>query len=280
MIERGEVSALMRATGRAIKTAVDAIAVEFRAELAKVRAELAAIPSGPPGPRGERGLQGEVGPRGEQGERGSQGIQGERGLRGEQGRQGDTGADGQKGERGEKGDQGIQGLQGIPGPEGRPGENGRDGRDAMPIPGPAGAQGIQGERGESVVGPQGERGLPGKDAPIPEWEAEQSSDDPCVIKFRVNSNPGGIADSKSTREFTFRFPLMTDAGVYRANTDYRQGNVVSHQGSGWICQKDTRSAPGKSDDWRLFVKRGNDGAEGKPGAEGKQGPPGQDLRYK
>jgi hypothetical protein len=42
------------------------------------------------------------------------------------------------------------------------------------------------------------------------------------------------------------------------------GDAVSHGGSLFIAQGDTNAKPGKSDDWRLAVKRGADGRDWRP----------------
>lgn len=44
---------------------------------------------------------------------------------------------------------------------------------------------------------------------------------------------------------------------------YEQGDGVTFAGSFWIAQKDTSSKPGESSDWRLAVKRGQDGRDGR-----------------
>jgi arginine/lysine/ornithine decarboxylase len=52
---------------------------------------------------------------------------------------------------------------------------------------------------------------------------------------------------------------------------YHEGNLVTHDGSMWHCNRDTDSKPGTSDAWTLCVKRGRDGKDGKNGADGKDG---------
>jgi hypothetical protein len=60
-------------------------------------------------------------------------------------------------------------------------------------------------------------------------------------------------------------PGLQYAGRWGVDTTTgRKGDVVSHSGSGWVCITDTTTAaPGTSDAWRLFVKRGNDGKDAK-----------------
>lgn len=59
-------------------------------------------------------------------------------------------------------------------------------------------------------------------------------------------------------------PSMQHRGVWRADTQYQQGDVVSHGGSGWVCKTACQSQkPGEAPrHWRLFVKRGRDGKGG------------------
>lgn len=46
---------------------------------------------------------------------------------------------------------------------------------------------------------------------------------------------------------------------HQVNRKYEMGDVVTHDGSMWVALRDTAGAPGKSPDWRLAVKRGQDG---------------------
>lgn len=47
--------------------------------------------------------------------------------------------------------------------------------------------------------------------------------------------------------------------VYLTGSSYEMGDVVTYDGSMWVALRDTSAAPGKSPDWRLAVKRGQDG---------------------
>ncbi len=47
--------------------------------------------------------------------------------------------------------------------------------------------------------------------------------------------------------------------VYQPNRQYEMGDVVTNDGSMWVAIRDTDGHPGKSPDWRLAVKRGQDG---------------------
>src|SRR5580765_1441734 len=57
--------------------------------------------------------------------------------------------------------------------------------------------------------------------------------------------------------------IVLDAGVWKDGTAYSQGDGVTWAGSFWIAQADTGAKPGDSEDWRLAVKRGRDGKDGK-----------------
>lgn len=54
-------------------------------------------------------------------------------------------------------------------------------------------------------------------------------------------------------------PSMQHRGVWRADTQYQQGDVVSHGGSGWISKALNKAQkPGETRLWTLFVKKGRD----------------------
>lgn len=62
-------------------------------------------------------------------------------------------------------------------------------------------------------------------------------------------------------------PSLCYRGVWDASTVYREGDVVSHGGSAWHCQVEaTGVKPDESNGvaWRLMVKRGQNGRDGRP----------------
>jgi len=66
------------------------------------------------------------------------------------------------------------------------------------------------------------------------------------------------------KEFRVDLPVVIDRGVYKAESDYQRGDAVTWGGSLWIAQKDSpESKPGMGDGWRLAVKKGRDGKDGK-----------------
>jgi hypothetical protein len=58
--------------------------------------------------------------------------------------------------------------------------------------------------------------------------------------------------------------IVLDAGVWKEGDAYSRGDGVTLGGSFFIAQTDTSAKPGKSDEWRLAVKRGNDGRDFRP----------------
>jgi hypothetical protein len=57
-------------------------------------------------------------------------------------------------------------------------------------------------------------------------------------------------------------PVLEYRGVWKADEDYRPGDLVTHGGSLHYCWAPVRgSRPGESDSWQLCVKRGADGRD-------------------
>lgn len=53
--------------------------------------------------------------------------------------------------------------------------------------------------------------------------------------------------------------VMQYCEIHETGRKYEIGDVVTHDGAMWVAVRDTMGAPGKSPDWRLAVKRGQDG---------------------
>ena len=66
-----------------------------------------------------------------------------------------------------------------------------------------------------------------------------------------------------TQNVDVDFPVMIDRGVYSDGEKYLHCDVVTHNGSMFIAQRDTTDRPETSDAWRLAVKRGRDGKDAK-----------------
>jgi hypothetical protein len=61
-------------------------------------------------------------------------------------------------------------------------------------------------------------------------------------------------------ERTFRFPSMQYRDVWKEGESYDVNDVVTWDGSMWICRKPTKGKPGQyNKEWRLAVKRGRNG---------------------
>jgi hypothetical protein len=128
------------------------------------------------------------------------------------------------------------GLDGAPGRDGRDGVAGQPGRD----------------------GEDGQPGVDGKDGlGFDELAAEFDGERTLTLRFQRGAQ---------VRQFAMRLPIVLDRGVWHPG-DYLKGDGVTHQGSFFIAQRDTPDKPETSDAWRLAVKRGRDGKDGKLMAE-------------
>ena len=122
----------------------------------------------------------------------------------------------------------------------------------------------------SVLVPPGRDGLPGR----PGSAGEDGRDGAGIIDIRCE--PVGKRDHEIVVRLTdgtemktpLRFEgMVVDSDVHRPGEAYEKGDAVTHGGSYWIARKDTRTTPGKSEDWRLAVKRGRDGKDAAEGTE-------------
>lgn len=254
---------------------------------------------GAPGPQGEKGSPGERGEKGEVGERGEKGEAGQPGPQGEKGEVGAPGDRGEKGDAGEKGADGIAGERGEPGPAGPVGERGAaglDGKDGAP-----GARGEKGDKG--VDGKNGVDGLAirpeiGIDTTRSYREGIWASYRGGLVRAMRDTHPlegltlegagwavmvDGLAGievaqfgerafdvsilrtSGAKEAAHFSMPVMIHRGVYKDGQEYVKGDVVTWAGSQWHCEveKTTAKPDDGSGDWKLVVKRGRDGKDGK-----------------
>lgn len=155
--------------------------------------------------------------------------------------------------RGEPGPAGAAGERGADGPQGVPGRDGRDG-----------VAGGQGERG--ITGERGERGEPGPIGPMgpPGFSLDDldMSIDADGRTFRFRFQRGDVA-----KEYSVKLPILYYRGVYQHGALYEAGDAVSHGGSIHIAERDTSEPPrGPETGWRLAVKQGRDGRDGKHAA--------------
>jgi hypothetical protein len=152
---------------------------------------------------------------------------------------------GPEGKRGPKGDLGEKGERGEPGKTGAAGRDGLDGKD--------------GERGQ-----KGEAGRNAADLVLlREYIDEQIAQ---VLKAaKITTADGGriLLVSIAGTLHEIKTAVVLDAGVWTERA-YVAGDAVSHGGSLFIAQTTTTAKPGRSDEWRLAVKRGNDGRDYRP----------------
>jgi Collagen triple helix repeat (20 copies) len=153
---------------------------------------------------------------------GETGPEGKRGLQGERG---------ERGERGEAGKQGLIGPAGIDGKDGAPGQKGEPGRNAADL------------------------------NYLQDYATEQVA---RALKTATMTTPDGgrtlhwkIGDAVHE----IKTAIVLDAGVWKEGASYAAGDGVTLGGSFFIAQTATTTKPGLSDDWRLAVKRGNDGRD-------------------
>jgi len=131
------------------------------------------------------------------------------------------------------------------------------------VPGPRGEPGPEGK-----CGPQGERGAKG--------ETGRNAADLILLQEYIDERVGRTIKAASVTTVdggrTLRWAIgetvheiktaiVLDAGVWREGTAYVAGDGVTLGGSFFIAQADTTAKPGKSDEWRLAVKRGTDGRD-------------------
>ena len=283
-------------------------------------------PMGEKGDPGERGEPGPPGQRGEKGEPGADGPVGPRGEPGEKGQDGPVGPRGEPGAMGQKGERGERGERGEIGPAGPEGAQGRDADpeivramvvaavQQIPVP----KDGRDGEPGRDAVHVEILDGIePGKrygrntfaahaggllrsfkatdpingDADLERagWHVVvrgiddlsiELGDDLRTVRVRCAMTGGKVVEKSAT------FPIMIDRGIYKTETRYEAGDVVTWDGSMWVCRGvalDVR--PGIPKDqplheeslaaWRLAVKRGRDGRDGVRGEKGERGAEGR-----
>jgi hypothetical protein len=114
------------------------------------------------------------------------------------------------------------GRDGVPGRPGTPGEDGRDG--------------INGTDGAIILGIH--------------TEQRSAREYEFVIKTSAGEHRAPVV-----------VPAILDAGVHRTGQSYAKGDGVTHGGNFWIAQRDNNDIPGKSDAWRLAVRKGRDGKD-------------------
>jgi integrin beta 3 len=137
----------------------------------------------------------------------------------------------------------VRALARVPGPPG--------------VPGPEGKRGLQGERGQ-----KGEHGRNATDLALLQEHIDQRFERMFKAASVTTADGGRTlrwAIGETVHEI--KTAIVLDAGVWKEGTAYVAGDGVTLGGSFFIAQADTTAKPGKSDEWRLAVKRGTDGRD-------------------
>lgn len=279
-----------------IAIVADVVAEALKTGLVPLQDELTALKAltperGEPGPRGDPGVPGVAGRDGLDGKDGRDGLDGKDGIPGADGKNGSDGAWGAKGDPGEPGPRGDigpagrdgvdgeDGAAGVPGDRGPQGEKGADGLNGTDGIGIASAMvdadgllqltftdGVTKSAGR-VTGRDGLMGLPGRDG-------QKGADgidgqdglgfDDITVEYD-GERTFSLAFHRGDRKKTFgafTLPLTIYRGVWEEGT-YQRGDQVTWNGSQFHALKETTAKPETSPDWRLCVKRGRDGRDGK-----------------
>jgi integrin beta 3 len=156
---------------------------------------------------------------------------------------------------GETGPEGKRGLQGERGEKGERGEAGK--------PGAIGQAGVDGRPGE-----RGQKGDPGRNASdltyLQDYAVEQVGRALKTATFTSSDGGRTLRWALGETVHEIKTAIVLDAGVWKEGTAYVAGDGVTLGGSFFIAQGDTSAKPGKSDEWRLAVKRGSDGRDLRP----------------
>ena len=208
-------------------------------------------------------------------------------ARGEKGEKGIDGIDGNHGRDGAAGIDGKDGASGIDGKDGSPGLRGEKGDppsteevaaaitkacDALlPAMVSKHMESLMPEiiTRASLLVPPGRDGLPGRPGTPGEDGKPGVGIEGVELDFagkRTGTLILRMSDGGRQEMPVNIGPVLRDAGVHRPGADYEEGDCVTHGGSYWVAKADTNATPGKSDDWRMVVKRGRDGKDA-PGVE-------------
>ena len=202
---------------------------------------------------------------------------------------GEPGPKGDQGERGEKGESGLT----IKGDAGEPGKDayqlacevgfdgtrsdwfkslkGTDGLDAVAIKildeidetrsYPKGTYAVH--KRCFMVAQRATNNITGGDIKAAGWKvivgpaivSIEHADDLRTFTFKQSYPDGEVIEQQ------FSLPVVIDRGAYVQGKEYAPGDCITWGGSSWIATRTTTDAPKGSNDWRLSVKRGNDGKD-------------------
>ena len=196
--------------------------------------------------------------------------------------------------RGEKGEPGIAGKDGANGIHGKDGADGVHGKDGAP-----GLRGEKGDPPSteevaaaitkaceatlpelvrkhidslmdgiitkaSLLVPPGRDGLPGRPG-TPGEDGRDGAGIKDISIYQLDRRRSEVAfaltDGREVKAGLHMEGMVIDADVHRSGEQYEKGDAVTHSGSYWVAKCDTKATPGKSDDWRMVVKRGRDGKD-------------------
>jgi integrin beta 3 len=156
---------------------------------------------------------------------------------------------------GPPGETGLEGKRGVRGEAGQKGERGEVGK-----PGAVGPAGMDGKNGER--GPKGEPGRNASDlAFLQEYIGEQVERTFKTAKVTTSDGGRTLRWTIGDTVHEIKTAIVLDAGVWKEGAIYAAGDGVTLGGSFFIAQVTTTAKPGKSDEWRLAVKRGTDGRD-------------------
>lgn len=89
-------------------------------------------------------------------------------------------------------------------------------------------------------------------------DIEESLDEGRTVRRTVTFTNGKAAVTER------KVPVVLYRDVWKHDREYERGDLVTWDGSVWHCQAErTKARPGSSMDWKLAVKRGNHGRDGK-----------------
>lgn len=104
----------------------------------------------------------------------------------------------------------------------------------------------------NVVGDDGKPGADGLG--FDDLSVEYDGEKTVTLKF---------VRGEQSKEFPLVLPVVIDRGVFFEGKTYEPGDGVTWAGSFWIAQESTTEKPDSAKGWRLAVKKGRDGKDGK-----------------
>lgn len=113
----------------------------------------------------------------------------------------------------------------------------------------------------NVVGDDGKPGADGLG--FDDLSVEYDGEKTVTLKF---------VRGEQSKEFSLVLPVVIDRGVFSEGKTYEPGDGVTWGGSFWIAQETTTEKPDSAKGWRLAVKKGRDGKDGKIEPAAKSGP--------